>query len=144
LSDGLRFAQFSFFRIPAGVDAADLVRLAGVRHCVVAVGYQRDLHGLTVRIGGHALTAADWDAYDRMTGEIPADPIRSMESEPETVVVTESKGCSRLFGGGIAFPRDLIDGGGAREPWVGFKRSIEQVDLMVAAYTASCAAQGDC
>lgn len=39
-----------------------------------------------------------------------------------------------LFGAGIAFPQDLIDGGGNVEPWVGFKRSAVQVSLMVQAY----------
>ena len=36
-----------------------------------------------------------------------------------------------LFGAGIAFPQYVVDGGGSQEPWVGFKRSIYQVDLMV-------------
>jgi len=36
-----------------------------------------------------------------------------------------------LFGSGIAFPQDVIDGDGNREPWVGVGRSIEQVELMV-------------
>jgi hypothetical protein len=138
-----------FPRIPAGAEVAALVRAAGVRHCVVAVGYQRDLHGMTVTIGGRELSPEDWDAYDRMTGEIPLPAQRMADADvPESALAADRNesvfrcgkqcGSSRLFGGGIAFPQDLIDGGGAREPWVGFKRSIEQVDLMVAAYRDSC------
>ncbi|MFX8910926.1 hypothetical protein ABTN03_19935, partial [Acinetobacter baumannii] len=42
-----------------------------------------------------------------------------------------------LFGGGIAFPQSYRDGEGEVEPWVGFKRSIEQTDIMEAAFEES-------
>jgi hypothetical protein len=61
--------------------------------------------------------------------DIKARPIECQDA-------SVSRGSSQplLFGGGIAFPQDVVDGGGHREPWVGFKRSIQQVDLMVAVY----------
>lgn len=36
-----------------------------------------------------------------------------------------------LFGGGIAYPQNYRDDENEVEPWVGFKRSIEQTDLIV-------------
>jgi hypothetical protein len=66
------------------------------------------------------------------SGKECAEKTTVQGSQPAQEVVAVS--CSGLFGGGIAFPQDLVDGGGNREPWVGFKRSIEQVDLMVAAF----------
>ena len=52
------------------------------------------------------------DTYNRTLGSIgPADAF--------------------LFGAGIAFPQHVVDAGGNRGPWVGFKRSILQTDLMV-------------
>jgi hypothetical protein len=44
---------------------------------------------------------------------------------------------SNIFGCGIAFPHDFTDDEGHTEPWVGFLRSIEQVDFMVHASCAS-------
>jgi hypothetical protein len=42
-----------------------------------------------------------------------------------------------LFGGGIAFPQDYRDDEGEIEAWVGFKRSIEQTELMIEAFEKS-------
>lgn len=126
-----------------------------VTHCVVAIGYERNMSNIKVRVGDYALTDRDFDAYDHLTGEIPLPPQHMLSAtlssaHPPTFCscndgeISVSSVCSIctkqhamqipracLFGGGIAFPQDLIDGGGNREPWVGFKRSIEQVDLMV-------------
>ena len=132
----------------------------GVKHCVLAIGYVREDAGadekegdrgdcsgsqMQVMFHGLQITSADFDAYDRITGEIvlqvPTDGERKVTPSLNDVRTdhTITKNVSshpapirgKLFGGGIAFPQDLIDGGGNREPWVGFKRSIEQVDLMV-------------
>jgi hypothetical protein len=127
-------------------------------HCVVAIGYSRNLSSLhAVTNSGVELSEAHWDRYDRLTGEVPLPAIPAVtvtkeesqatgssascddacedlkDTTPSAVQQPEKRRCSGLFGGGIAFPQDLIDGGGNREPWVGFKRSIEQVDLMVRA-----------
>lgn len=136
-------------RIASGADLRALLKDHDVAHCVVAIGYTRSLGNLRVLDEAKVqLTEAGWDSYDRMTGEVP---LPSSATSPTTGVdgsgVSPSisanssqsaseqgqRRCSGLFGGGIAFPQDLIDGGGSREPWVGFKRSIEQVDIMVGA-----------
>lgn len=41
-----------------------------------------------------------------------------------------------IYGGGIAYPQNHRDEEGEIEPWVGFKRSIEQTDLMLEAFAA--------
>ena len=107
-----------------------LLQQYGAQHCVAAVGYQRDLRGIRICMAGSELSMSDLDQYDRMTGEIPlpSKACSTSGQEPEH----GERGCSMLFGGGIAFPQDLVDGAGHREPWVGFKRSVEQVELMVA------------
>ena len=61
-----------------------------------------------------AVSLNELDNYDRWTGE-----------------VTLEKKSIGLFGGGIAFPQDYRDEEGEIEPWVGFKRSIEQTELMI-------------
>jgi hypothetical protein len=134
----------------------------------VAVGYSRNLSSLrAVPNSGVELSEAHWDRYDRLTGEVPLPAAVATELEsqatasfvsrdgtalsrsdceglhdatPGAVDHPEERRCSGLFGGGIAFPQDLIDGGGNREPWVGFKRSIEQVDLMVRAMSCDAIA----
>jgi hypothetical protein len=134
----------------------------------VAVGYSRNLSSLrAVTNSGVELSEAHWDRYDRLTGEVPLPAAVATELEsqatasfvsrdgtalsrsdceglhdatPGAVDHPEERRCSGLFGGGIAFPQDLIDGGGNREPWVGFKRSIEQVDLMVRAMSCDAIA----
>jgi hypothetical protein len=60
--------------------------------------------------------------------------IKTRPIECQDASVSRGSNQPLLFGGGIAFPQDVVDGGGHREPWVGFKRSIQQVDLMVAVY----------
>lgn len=139
----------------------ELLQQHKIKHCVVAIGYERDMSGLTIRVGDNVLTDQDYDAYDHLTGEIPLQHItithpqpcscscncaRSVELTSGANMICSLPSCcccpkqkpqattvpkGRLFGGGIAFPQDLIDGGGNREPWVGFKRSVEQVDLMM-------------
>jgi hypothetical protein len=119
---------------------------------------------------GVELSEAHWDRYDRLTGEVPlpagpaavatelecqatassascdgtalsrSDCEGLHDATPGAVDHPEERRCGGLFGGGIAFPQDLIDGGGNREPWVGFKRSIEQVDLMVRAMSCDAIA----
>lgn len=91
-------------------------RELGVAQVVFAVGFSRDKScAIRYLSGEDEATALDIYEYDRFTGEM-------------------GERGSNLFGAGIAFPQDYIDGGGEREPWVGFKRSIEQVDLMMAAF----------
>ena len=117
-------SSFVCFRLPnpdGGINSErstcilNLLSEHNIKHCVVAVGYERDsglcANSMRIIVEGRQLTEQDLDGYDRMTGQIVEGVL--------------------LFGGGIAFPQDLIDGGGNKEPWVGFKRSIEQVDLMV-------------
>ena len=67
----------------------------------------------------HAV-GADMNGHD--------DELRSTVQD-DTLCLLDSLGL--LFGAGVAFPQDVVDGGGGREPWVGFKRSAEQTDLMV-------------
>ena len=97
----------------------------GVLHCSAAIGYIKDMQDLVARVCGQELTDENWDNYDRMSGEIPLP------------VGEYNQVCGGLFGGGIGFPQDLVDGGGNVEPWVGFKRSVEQVQLMVEAFRES-------
>lgn len=91
----------------------DQLKRVGAMHVVFAMGFAR---GDPPRIDylGRRFASPELDAYNRTTGELIEDG-------------------SALFGNGIGFPQDHIDGGGRIEPWVGFKRSIEQVDLMLAA-----------
>ena len=136
-----------------------------ITHCVVAIGYERNMTSLSIRVGDYVLTDQDFAAYDRLTGEIPlphasstllptkycslhSAAVECSGEAHDSNVCSMQESCSeslrseqqvviprgQLFGGGIAFPQDLIDGGGNREPWVGFKRSVEQVDLMVDAF----------
>jgi len=72
-------------------------------------------------MNGQKLTREDIMNYNKDTGEI---------SIP-TYTGSPSYG---LFGTGIAFPQDFKDGGGGVEPWVGVKRSIEQIDLMTSRF----------
>ena len=65
--------------------------------------------------------------YDR------SEPLSGDAYHRDTGALLEAPG-KNIFGGGIAYPQDTIEGDGRREPWVGFKRSIEQTDLMAAAY----------
>jgi hypothetical protein len=46
-------------------------------------------------------------------------------------VVLSSSVCHSIFGNGIAFPQDYVNFEGICEPWVGFKRSIEETSLMI-------------
>lgn len=81
---------------------------------VCAIGYTRNalpaihLHDRSEPLSGNT--------YHRDTGALLEAPNRN------------------IFGGGIAYPQDTIEGDGRREPWVGFKRSIEQTELMTGAY----------
>jgi hypothetical protein len=62
-------------------------------------------------VNSRILKDSDFDGYDKLSGQL----------SPTLA----------LFGSGIAFPQDVIDGANERHPWVGFKRSIEQVDIMM-------------
>ena len=104
-----------------------LVRHA-VTHYTTAIGFARDeaTFGLTAVMDGYEVTDEQWSSYDRFTGEIPhPHPCSSPRIQSGM-----AEGCTGLFGAGIAFPQYVVEGGGEQEPWVGFKRSIEQVDLM--------------
>lgn len=96
-------------------------------HLVVAYGFERiDNIQITVHSkdnqeqqeGVMLLSTSQLDQYDHMTGEILAPSDHHIG----------------LFGGGIAFPQDYLDDDGEIEPWVGFKRSIEQTALMIETY----------
>lgn len=90
-----------------------------VQQAVFAIGFELDELSLPkFVVDGKSIDRKDLEAYDRDTGEIKAGG--------KSLTVS-----ARLFGGGIAFPQNYTDGGGGVEPWVGFKRSIEQIDLMV-------------
>jgi len=100
-----------------------LLRL-NIDHVIFATGFERYLptmksESLTpevpfpkVLVDGTEITAADYDAYQIDSGEILA-------------------GGGRLFGVGIAFPPHHHYAEGTTEPWVGFKRSIQQTFQMI-------------
>jgi hypothetical protein len=86
-----------------------------VQHIIVAYGFIRDDNfPIFMDNNQEAVSLNELDNYDRWTGE-----------------VTLEKKSIGLFGGGIAFPQDYRDEEGEIEPWVGFKRSIEQTELMI-------------
>jgi hypothetical protein len=86
-----------------------------VTDIVFGVGFQaQNISVLQVPSTGTEATPADLRNYCTKTGQLFGTG-------------------SNLFGCGIAFPHDFIDEEGDSEPWVGFKRSIEQVDSMLAA-----------
>lgn len=141
-----------------------LLQEHGAAQCVVAIGYERNMGSLKVQVGDYVLSEQDFTLYDRISGEIPLLPCSCCSPHIIPAVIKASDSCGldsdatttvcekcgqkgrgvpkgRLFGGGIAFPQDLVDGGGNREPWVGFKRSVEQVDLMVDVF---CKVNGYC
>lgn len=105
-------------------------------HVVSAIGFSRVDTGsvensqneyvsdqsIRISIEENRLHIAD---YDRWSGEI------MLHSENNPVDVLRNVG---IFGGGIAFPQNHRDEEGDIEPWVGFKRSIEQTDLMLESY----------
>jgi len=68
-----------------------------------------------VIIDGERVLPATLQQYDVFSGELQV-----------------GKRCA-LFGCGIGYPQYHVDGGGTAEPWVGFKRTILQVELMVVA-----------
>jgi hypothetical protein len=104
------------------------MKLHNVGHVVAAVGFRRDEDSLpVVRVADRCLSTSDLDGYDRRTGKIPTG------SAPDSC-----RGPA-LFGGGIAFPQDIIDGAGNVQPWVGLKRSIKQTDVMVDEYCTAVA-----
>ena len=104
------------------------MKLHNVGHVVAAVGFRRDEDSLpVVRVADRCLSTSDLDGYDRRTGKIPTG------SAPDSC-----RGPA-LFGLGIAFPQDIIDGAGNVQPWVGLKRSIKQTDVMVDEYCTAVA-----
>lgn len=104
------------------------LKLHNVGHVVAAVGFRRDDGSLpVVRVADRCLSTSDLDGYDRQTGRIPTGSTLDSYQGPA------------LFGGGIAFPQDIIDGAGHVQPWVGLKRSIEQTDVMVNEYCTALA-----
>ncbi|RYY84748.1 hypothetical protein EON63_08625 [archaeon] len=109
----LQQPAFKLIQVKTTTDWSQQLVRDGVQHGVMAVGYKRDVQ-FPVYVDGLAVARGEYDGYDKMTGEI---------------CVQDKK--IGLFGGGIAFPQDLVDDEGEVEPWVGFKRSIEQTDLMI-------------
>lgn len=91
-----------------------------VNHVIPAVGFEKDM-SFEVIIDGQKMVQSDFDNYDKWIGNIDftIDPI------------TAQRVPVGLYGGGIAFPQNYRDEDGAVEPWVGFKRSIEQTDEML-------------
>lgn len=100
------------------------MKIHNVGHVVAAVGFRRDEGSLpVVRVSDRCLTTSDLDGFDRRTGRIPTGS-----------ALDPYIGGPALFGGGIAFPQDIVDGAGHVQPWVGLKRSIELTDVMVDEY----------
>mmetsp|Transcript_8792 Transcript_8792/g.7859 ORF Transcript_8792/g.7859 Transcript_8792/m.7859 type:complete len:412 (-) Transcript_8792:14-1249(-) len=50
------------------------------------------------------------------------------------ILTGEINNYGSLFGGGIAYPQYHMYSNNTSEPWIGFKRSIEQIDLMIAVF----------
>jgi hypothetical protein len=98
-------------------------------HCVCAYGFER-IKTFSIKAFGQYLTNDILESYDRITGEIML-PLSSQECQQSSECGVRHIG---LFGGGIAFPQDYIHDDGEREPWVGFRRSIEQTELMINAF----------
>lgn len=112
------------------------------QHVVAAIGFIRDdiaprpneetdmyCHPFDVYLGSstedrQALSLVD---YDKWNGELLFTS-RDVQKTPEAPF---SLG---IYGGGIAYPQNHRDEEGEIEPWVGFKRSIEQTDLMLQAF----------
>eukprot|EP01040_Poterioochromonas_malhamensis_P014304 gene14304-15819_t len=98
------------------------------QHIIVAYGFIRD-DNFPISVDDYTLSTKDLDNYDKWTGEVKI--IRENGNE-------ESIG---LFGGGIASPQNYLDDENEVEPWVGFKRSVEQTDLIVEAFEKSLSTQ---
>jgi hypothetical protein len=91
---------------------------------VYCCGYARDDNAISIKLPlrstdqteldtqqGHRLTTEDLNRYNKWTGEI----------HPK----------SRLYGVGIAFPQCYQHEDGTVELWVGFRRSMTQVDSIL-------------
>lgn len=85
------------------------------------MGFVRE-PSFSITVGDVKLKEEHLDQYDRWIGHVP------LPSGTDSTEVGQYIG---LFGGGIAFPQNYRDEEGEVEPWVGFKRSIEQTDEMI-------------
>lgn len=115
--------SFAFVRFEDGVDWDGQLLLHCVDHVIFAIGFERYLPHMKneslkqeiafpyIAIDGFPVTVKDYDSYNIDTGEISS--------------------IGRLFGVGIAFPSHHHYEDGSSEPWVGFKRSIQQTSRMI-------------
>lgn len=122
----------------------------GADHVIGATGFIRDdiapnhngnddfCHPFRVCLGGDKETSMELQVkdYDKWSGEIVFKPIQQAQvdtSNNDEEVTTTTGWKLGVYGGGIAYPQNHRDEEGEIEPWVGFKRSIEQTDLMIQA-----------
>eukprot|EP01038_Epipyxis_sp_PR26KG_P009378 gene9378-12636_t len=103
----------------------EYLQLYDITDCVFALGFQTICNTPitpTIISNGNILENDILLKYDKITGEIDI-PFEGNENNTHY--------SSGLFGIGIAFPQDILIEDNTREPYVGFKRSILQTDLII-------------
>ena len=106
----------------------DQLRAVGATNVVFAIGFERSHFGTQLVIDDCISERALLDCnYDKFSGQLmlPACIL------PDSSQVQPNRLLSNLFGAGIAFPQHHVNEVGEQEPWIGFKRSVLQVDLMI-------------
>jgi hypothetical protein len=94
-------------------------------HVIIAIGFDRE-DNFDIICNNYQFTKADIDQYDKWVGYIPIPQSLRDQTKPEYTAADLG-----LFGAGIAFPQNYRDEEGEVEPWVGVKRTIEQIDVIV-------------